>query len=83
MTISHEKCERAWAAVNAGADERSNQFIAENPGITDDELDKAMNAWFLEPRPPDAPGRPISRDRFKRIFGRDATIEEQARLRLR
>lgn len=83
MTISREKMERVWAVINAGVEEQRNKFIAENPGITDDELKKAMNDWFLEPRPPDAPGRPITRARFKRIFGRDATTEEQLRLRLR
>ena len=50
MTNSREKWKRVWTVINTGVEEQRNKIIAENPAITDEELDKAMSAWFLEPR---------------------------------
>lgn len=61
------------------------ELKAKNPSITEDEIKLEVQKWWLD-KPeywPEEFFRPISRERFKRMFGREATPEEQQRMRLR
>lgn len=85
-TVDYAAKFRRISELNEEAEQACvHQLKLANPSITEVELKVEVQKWWLDKEEywPEEFFRPISKERFKRMFGRNATVEEIERMKLR